>query len=268
MRGMVMLPFIHVFHLNIPMYGLMMAVAFLLCGFLCYFRTKKRGKIGENLIIIAAFIFGFAMIGGVLLFVLVTYTPEQILQLIRQGDWESLLHGGIVFYGALIGGIIGAFLGSLVARDDLRDYLDIVVPVIPLGHAIGRIGCFCAGCCYGRPTDSILGVVYTQSVGGAPVGIRLLPVQLMESAALLVLFVILMIVSHHTSSRYLTTVLYCILYGIIRFVLEFFRYDSIRGIAGGLSTSQWISLGLVAGAVLFSIVYHRYALLTLKKHEL
>lgn len=251
----IMFPHIHFLGLEIPMYGIMLAIGFLVCSVISWYRTKKRGKNGDNLILIAAFLFGFAMIGGVLFYLFVTYTPAQILALIRAGEWEALLQGGIVFYGALIGGVIGAVVGSRVAHDDIRDYLDIIVPTIPLGHALGRIGCFCAGCCYGRPTQSAIGVVYSHPVGGAPVGIALLPVQLFESAVLILIFIILMTVSRKTESRYLTTVLYCLLYGIARFVLEFFRYDSIRGIAGGLSTSQWISIGLVAGAVLFGILY-------------
>ncbi|MBQ9029897.1 MAG: prolipoprotein diacylglyceryl transferase [Parasporobacterium sp.] len=253
-----MYPYLSVFGLNIPMYGLMMAVAFLLCSVLAFFRTRKRGRIGENLIIIAAMVLLFALIGGILFFDLVTYSPEQIGQYIRTGRWDPLLRGGIVFYGALIGGAIGAFIGSLIAKDDLREYLDIVVPVIPLGHAIGRIGCFCAGCCYGHPTDSPLGVIYTHPAGGAPAGISLLPLQLIESGVNLVIFGILMLVSSRTVSRYLTTILYCILYGTARFILEFFRYDSIRGMAWGLSTSQWVSLGLIAGALLAGLLYHFY----------
>ena len=250
-----MCPYLHVFSIQIPMYGLMMAVGFLLCGAISFWRTRKRGMQGENLIIIAAVLFLFALLGGILFYDLVTYGPSQIVELIRKGDWEHLISGGIVFYGALTGGVIGAFIGSRIAHEDLRDYLDIVVPVIPLGHAIGRIGCFCAGCCYGRPTDSMIGVVYTDPVGGAPTGVRLLPTQLIESAYNLLLFGILMAVSKRTTSRYLTTFLYCILYGCFRFVLEFFRYDSIRGTAAGLSTSQWVSIVLIAGARITGAVY-------------
>lgn len=239
------------------MYGLMMAVGFLLCSVISWFRTRRRGMIGENLIIIAAMVLLFALIGGMLFFILVTYTPSQIIGFIREGRWD-MLFGGIVFYGALIGGVIGAWIGSKIAHDDIRAYLDIVVPVIPLGHAIGRIGCLCAGCCYGRPTESALGVMYHDPVGGAPTGIALLPTQLFESAANLVIFVILMIVSHKMRPKYLTTFLYCILYGITRFVLEFYRYDSIRGSAGGLSTSQWISLGLIAGSLIAAFCYRLY----------
>ena len=249
-----MLPHLHLFGIEIPLYGLMMAAGFLTVSVIAYFRTKKRGLQGENLIIIAAMILLGALLGGKLMYTLVTWTPYEIRYLIGKGEWDLLLGGGIVFYGGLIGGIIGAFFGSLIARDDLRNYLDIIVPVMPLGHAIGRIGCLCAGCCYGRPTDSAIGIIYPENVGGAPVGVSLLPVPLFEAAANLVIFGILMYISHRTVSRYLTTFLYCILYGTARFILEFFRYDSIRGVAGGLSTSQWISLGLIAAALIAGTV--------------
>jgi phosphatidylglycerol---prolipoprotein diacylglyceryl transferase len=317
-----MLPFINIFGLNIPMYGLMLAVGLIGGSCIAYMRARRVGLIGENLIIILACALGCAILGGGLLYVLVTYTPSEIIELIKAGKWNAL--AGIVFYGALIGGTLGALLGSAIAGDDIRNYLDVVVPVIPLGHAFGRIGCFCAGCCYGRPTDSAIGVVYTQAIGGAPLGVRLLPVQLFEASADVILFIILMAVSARLrsgnmmtnradsvvndgrraavakpksgystasvkdtayndgcktavgkpksrnstaslkdtvdnygcraavagiKSRYLTTCLYCILYGIARFILEFYRYDSIRGMAAGLSTSQWISIVFAAGGM-------------------
>lgn len=242
-----MLPFINVFGLNIPMYGLMMAVGFIGGGGIAYIRARRVGLIGENLIIILACALGCAILGGGLLYVLVTYTPTEIIELIKEGNWNAMT--GIVFYGALIGGTLGALLGSVIARDDIRNYLDVVVPIIPMGHAFGRIGCFCAGCCYGRPTDSAIGVIYTQAVGGAPPGVRLLPVQLFEAGGDIIIFLILISVSAKTKSRYLTTCLYCIMYGIVRFILEFYRYDSIRGMAAGLSTSQWISIVLATGGV-------------------
>lgn len=249
-------PYFHVFGIEIPAYGTLLALGFLVCGVFSFFRARKRGLPGENMIIIAAMVLLCALLGGIVFFVLVTYTPAQIIDLIRHGNWEALC--GIVFYGALIGGVIGAWIGSRIAQDDLRSYLDVVVPVIPLGHAIGRLGCFFAGCCYGRPTDSAIGVIYKEPVGGAPVSVPLLPVQLFEAAANLVIFAVLMIVSKKTRSKYLTTFLYCIFYGITRFVLEFFRYDSVRGTAGGLSTSQWVSLGLIIGAVIAAVLYHIY----------
>jgi phosphatidylglycerol:prolipoprotein diacylglycerol transferase len=245
-----MLPFIHIFGLTIPMYGLLMAIGLFGGGAIAAIRAKQQGLCVENLIIMAAFAVGFALIGGDLLFVFATYSLKEIGAIIREGRWELIFSGGIVFYGALIGGVVGAWIGSRVAKDDVRRYLDAAVPVIPLGHAVGRIGCFCAGCCYGMPTDGPLGVVYTNPVGGAPVGVRLLPVQLFEAGADILIAIILMIVSRKAKSRYTTSYLYCVLYGMVRFILEFFRYDAIRGSIGGLSTSQWVSIGLILAAVI------------------
>ena len=210
---------------------------------------------GENLLIIAAMVLLFSLLGGMLLYDLITYSPEQIMAFIREGELNMIIGAGIVFYGALAGGVIGALIGSVIAKDDIRDYLDIVVPVIPLGHAIGRIGCFFAGCCYGIPSECAIAVTYTDPVGGAPVGVSLLPVQLFEACADLAIFAVLITVSHKTVSKYLTTILYCVLYGTARFILEFYRFDSIRGIAGGLSTSQWISLFMTAAGIICLIIY-------------
>ena len=76
---MFMYPYLNVFFINIPMYGLMLAAGFLVCGFICWHRTRKRGKQGENLIIIAAMLFLFALLGGMLLYDLVTYSPDEIM---------------------------------------------------------------------------------------------------------------------------------------------------------------------------------------------
>lgn len=115
-------------------------------------------------------------------------------------------------------------------------------------------GTFLAGCCYGRPTQSFLGVAFSHPAGGAPAGVKLLPVQLFEAGADVLLFALLLPLTRRARSRYDGLAWYCLLYGAARFVLEFFRYDAIRGSALFLSTSQWISLGLWALAgVLFAL---------------
>ena len=261
-----MFPYIDIGIIKIPMYGVMMAAGTLIGSALAIIRAHKRKLLFENMIIMIACAMGFAILGAVLLYTFVSYTPGEILSMIRLGQWR-LLFGGLVFYGGLIGSVLGAFVGSLIAKADLRDYLDAAVPAVPLGHAFGRVGCFLAGCCYGRPTDSSIGVIYTQSIGGAPTGIRLLPIQLFEAGADILIFIILMIVSHKAKSKYTTTFLYFIMYGTVRFILEFFRYDSIRGIAGGLSTSQWISLGLIFFSLLFLLLYRIWKTKEKKKNH-
>ena len=121
----------------------------------------------EDFTAIAALGSGIGLLGGVLLFAVVTYTPAQAWALLCAGEFRQLF-GGIVFYGALLAGLLGGLLGSRLAKADLRDYINPVAPALPLGHAIGRVGCFLTGCCYGRPTESCLGVVFSHPVGGAP----------------------------------------------------------------------------------------------------
>ena len=252
-----MLPYINILGLQVPMYGICLASGFIICTLIALYRTVKRKKSVYGLVVIAALVLGLAIIGGTLLYTLVTYSLSDIWAMITAGNRDGLF-GGIVFYGGLAGGLAGGFLGARISGCDISDYIDIIVPVIPLGQAIGRTGCFLSGCCYGIPSDSPIAVIFTDPAGGAPRGIPLLPVQLFEAGIDIIIFIVLMIVSHNTASKYLTAFLYCVLYGISRFVLEFFRYDSIRGFAGGLSTSQWISLFMISAAVVSLILYRQF----------
>lgn len=247
-----MLPYFHIFGLTLPAYGVMLVLGFLAAAFFGAWRVKRAGLCVEDFTVIAALGSGIGLLGGVLLFAVVTYTPAQAWALLCAGEFRQLF-GGIVFYGALLAGLLGGLLGSWLAKADLRDYINPVAPALPLGHAIGRVGCFLTGCCYGRPTESGLGVVFSHPVGGAPVGVKLLPVQLFESAADLVIFALLLLLLKKRRSRYDGLAWYCVLYGLARFVLEFFRYDSIRGAILFLSTSQWLSLvlWLLAGVLFF-----------------
>jgi phosphatidylglycerol:prolipoprotein diacylglycerol transferase len=111
-------------------------------------------------------------------------------------------------------------------------------------HAIGRIGCFCAGCCYGRAMDPPFGV-YFRADSVAPIGVALFPVQLLESVLNFILFIILFGYSRKPRADRQITGLYIACYGVIRFILEFFRGDGERGILWIFSTSQWISLALI-----------------------
>jgi phosphatidylglycerol:prolipoprotein diacylglycerol transferase len=103
--------------------------------------------------------------------------------------------GGLVFYGGLIGGVLGAFLGAKLVRVKLSNYSDAVVPTLPLAHAIGRLGCFCSGCCYGKVTDSWIGMCFPNSITGLAPDVRVIPTQLIESGLNLILFAALVLFS-------------------------------------------------------------------------
>ena len=164
--------------------------------------------------------------------------------------------------GVFSGGLLGAFI---VAVWFLRKYhmpalatFDAFAPGLALGHAIGRIGCFAAGCCYGKPTDHFWGVTFTnplaKSVVGTPLGHALEPTQLFESAVELANFFILTWMFKRKKFDGQIVGAYFFLYGIARFLIEYLRDDPGRGsILGGLLTgTQLIAIGLVlAGGLLW-----------------
>ncbi len=120
--------------------------------------------------------------------------------------------------------------------------MQLFFPMFPLIHAFGRIGCFCVGCCYGSEADgSHLSVTFIDSPV-APNGIPLYPVQLVEAGVEIGLFLILALFAAKKMSGNKLLALYCLLYGMVRFWVEFYRGDEYRGVWLGLSTSQHISL--------------------------
>ena len=108
-----MYPIIYIFGKPIGTYGLLMVLGFLTAGYLAARKSRKHGLVPEDVIVVGAVAFGFAMLFGGLLFVFVTYPLDYILEQVRQGNFD-IFFSGIVFYGALIGGIAGAVLGVML----------------------------------------------------------------------------------------------------------------------------------------------------------
>ena len=162
--------------------------------------------------------------------------------------WSFVTSAGD-FYGGFIGGLVASAL-FFWKHPNLRFWAvaDLCAPAIALGQAIGRIGCLMAGDDYGRPTNLPWGVTFTDpdaaAIGGAPLGVRLHPVQLYESLVCLVLFVVLERLARRKHRDGDVIIAYTALYAAARFVLEFFRGDADRGFVfgGALSTSQFIGI--------------------------
>ncbi|MEA4915471.1 MAG: prolipoprotein diacylglyceryl transferase [Christensenella sp.] len=238
-----MLPSFQALGLTIPMYGVMSALgmlaAFVLLGF-----ARKHTRFSEDQALSAAlWAIIMGLIGAKVLFWLVEI--DQII-----ADPSYLLHTlreGFVFYGALIGGLGGVAIYSLIKKLPFFSLTDYFIPALVLGHAFGRIGCFFAGCCYGMECETPISITFPAG-GAAPAGVPLLPTQLMESVFLFLLCAFL--VWRLTKKKPFGTVSgwYMVLYGVWRFVIEFFRSDE-RGAVGALSTSQFISLFVFAGGV-------------------
>ncbi len=205
----------------------------------------------------------YAAIGGAagakILFILVSL--KQIIEL--DIGFAAVLKGGFVFYGGLFGGMLGLLIYAKQFHLKFIDFFDIYAVVLPLGHAFGRVGCFFSGCCFGMHYDGFLSYTYTEAfTTDTPIGVPLLPIQLIEASLLVLLFAALYVLFlRRPGIKGLTTCTYLISYSVIRFTLEFMRGDKLRGLYAGLSTSQWISAAIFIVTV-FSVIWGRRAALS------
>jgi len=239
-----MYPYISVFGHNIGTYGLCMVIGVALAFVLSLRRGCSRGLLMEDLLIVGAIALGFGMLGSNMLYVFVTYTPAQIVGFLSAGDFR-FLGSGIVFYGGLIGGILGALIGIRIAKCTFETVARAVVPHIPLAHAVGRLGCVLAGCCHGFSYDGPFALHYPRSVLGLSPEQGYFPVQPLEAVLNVGIYLILSWCEKRTKQARNLLFAYLGLYAVSRFFLEMLRGDAIRGIWYALSTSQIISIILL-----------------------
>lgn len=243
-------PFFYLFGRTIPSYGLMIALGLVAATALAWHRVHRQGLSTDHLLTIVACGVGLAIVGAKLLYLFTTFSFAQLIELLRSGNTQILSDGGMVFYGGLMGGMVGAWLGAHIAGTQMIPYLDALVPAIPLGHAFGRLGCFLAGCCYGVPWQGVLAVYYPPSpLGITPEG-PVFPVQLLEALLCLIICGLLLWAGDRPHNSLDLSGLYLILYSLMRFGLEYLRGDTVRGFFGPLSTSQWISTILLLAGIL------------------
>ncbi|MCI9273020.1 MAG: prolipoprotein diacylglyceryl transferase [Clostridiales bacterium] len=244
---MLILPYIDLFGFRVATYGLLILVGAILGIVVALLRAKRYHQKKEDVLFCALFA-GIGVAVGAKLLYLVTILPDLIQNwntlMADPAYLTSIITGGFVFYGGLIGAVLMLLVYCKRYKIDTLSILDLFAPAIPLIHAIGRLGCFSAGCCYGRPAEPPWGMLFPNSVAG-PQDVPLLPVQLYESVLNLLLFAGLLLLSHKVTKRGALIGCYLISYAAIRFVLEFFRYDYVRGFLFGISTSQWISILLL-----------------------
>jgi len=248
------------FGISIPLYGVFFWGGIFTAGLVASFISKRKKLAGFDLVGSAIYTMIGAIIGAKLLYVLVSF--DKIVEFALANDLSFIemlpvvIKGGFVFYGGLIGGFIGLTIYARQFKMSIIKFLDIYAIVVPLGHALGRIGCFFAGCCYGINYDGPLSHTYHIATGAAPIGVPLFPVQLFEAACLLLLFVSQMLLFlKMRNCKFIFTLNYAISYSFLRFALEFLRGDSERGQFWFLSTSQWISLAIFAITVFLLIYY-------------
>jgi phosphatidylglycerol:prolipoprotein diacylglycerol transferase len=246
------------FHISfLHTYGVLVALGFL-AGLWMAGRLGARAGLNAEHITNLGLYCALAALAGAKLMMLVVDAgyywehPRRILSL------ETLQAGG-VFYGGLLGALAVAAWYLRKTRLAALVVADAFAPAIALGHAIGRIGCFAAGCCWGTECHLPWAVTFTSMAAsqlvGVPLGLPLHPTQLYESAAEFAIFGILYWRFGRPHGRGDIISLYLMLYGAARFLVEFFRYHEQGNLWGTpLDASQWISLVLFAvGAAHFAV---------------
>jgi phosphatidylglycerol---prolipoprotein diacylglyceryl transferase len=237
-------------------YGVLLAAAYLLGLQFALMRARTRGLDPNRVMDLGIWIIVSALVGAKLLLLIVewdTYkNPSELMTLIRSAG---------VFYGGLIAAVLVAFWYMWRHRMALWSVSDTFAPGIALGHVIGRMGCFFAGCCFGRETTVPWAITFTSEYAarnvGTPINRPLHPTQLYEAGAeLLILIVLVATEKRGRPFPGRTFWGYMLLYGISRFVIEFYRGDT-RGAIGSLSTSQFLSLVIVPLSIIMLLVLAR-----------
>lgn len=242
-------PYFNFGETQIPAYVIMVFSGLILGIVLAILRAKKFGLSRLNVTLSSIFIIIGLLFGSKILFAITTL-PEVFshFDLLKKYPAETLVYmfSGFVFFGGLLGAGLFLKMFSFQFNQPFWKYINLFVPFIPLVHGIGRIGCFLAGCCYGIEYHGFLNVTYPDNaiVEGVNLYSRF-PVQLFEAGLNLILFIILIIYTKKPRRDGNILGLYLIAYSVIRFTLEFLRDDTLRGIFLELSTSQWISIGLL-----------------------
>jgi phosphatidylglycerol:prolipoprotein diacylglycerol transferase len=234
--------------ITIHTYGVMVAIGFLLGIGLALRQARKEGIPPEKISDLSFYLLLAAIIGSRIFYILLNpgpyiKNPVAILKI-----WE----GGLVFYGGLIFAVITGVIYIKRHNLSLWQIADIFAPSIAVGHAIGRLGCFFAGCCHGRPADLPWAVTFTDPHSLAPLGIALHPTQLYEAGGEFINFLILLLLRKRQTFRGEVFWSYVILYSILRFFVEFFRGDAARGmLTQELSVAQAISIVMFFTAIGF-----------------
>lgn len=235
-------------------YGFMIGIGFIIALLVGEARAKRNGLSSDAVFDMAILVGVGGFLGAKILYIIVEFKD------FIKAPKDFLATSGFVVYGGIITGIFIALLYCHIKKLKFMEYFDLILPEVAIAQGFGRIGCFLAGCCYGRETDSAFGVVFPAG-GEAPAGVRLIPTQLISSAGDFAIATILILVAGNMKRKKKGKAgdvgcLYLLLYGIGRFAVEFLRND-YRGEIGFLSTSQFISIFIVAAGIIIYTINHK-----------
>lgn len=215
-----------------------------LCAYFVCLKEARRQNLGKAVFSdIIFWTLAFSFIGARIFYVSVEF--KEFLQ-----NPIGILFGrsGFVFYGGVVFGVIVLYVLARIYKVSFLKLADIIALGVPLAHAFGRLGCFSYGCCYGRPTNSVFGVLFPPESPAGSLGVKVIPTQLIAAFSLFLVFFILLFFKKYKKVDGQILVLYLVLYSVLRFIVEFFRGDP-RGGIGFLSLSQFISIVAITFAL-------------------
>jgi phosphatidylglycerol---prolipoprotein diacylglyceryl transferase len=258
-------------------YGLLLAISFLVGMYVMAKQAARDGLNVNRVYDLGLWVLGSALIGSKLLMVITEW--ENYRDNIKGLFSLDFLRSAGVFYGGFLGALIASVIVMRIYKLEWWRTADAFAPGIIIGQAIGRLGCFSAGCCWGKPTDGICGVHFSergheltsvpikvsdltdiaqrsfweQKLGNLSAPLHLHPVQLYEVGAAILIFILLLVMARKRKFHGQIVLAYAMLYAFARFIIEFWR-DDPRGGLLGLSTSQFIAVVLFFSS-LMAFVY-------------
>ena len=240
-------------HITLPSYAVLAVLGALAAILLLYFRLDKFGVPFSDFIKMFGISIVFGFLGS-----RVVYIVSRLSWLVQNFSMQNLLStvigGGLVFYGGLLGVLLGIYLYCRKYHIPDKPVFNMIAPAIPLFHFFGRIGCYMSGCCYGielKEPFVLFGLIQFGRI----------PTQLIEALFELLLFIVVLLLQWRLPQKNHLKI-YLISYAIFRFFIEFFRGDLVRGFYFGFSTSQIISIAILVFFVVRDIKNKRKAKLT------
>jgi len=244
---------LHLGKLTLYTYGFFLAMGFLAGIFLAKYEAKRVGENPDKILDLAFYILIAAIVGSRLFYV----ATNPKLYLSAPLEIFKIWNGGLVFYGGFIAALITALIYMRLKGMPIWKTADILAPSLALGQALGRMGCFFAGCCYGKACDLPWAITFTNPDTLAPIGVPVHPTQLYSAFTNLAIFTLLFSFRKRKTFDGQIFWLYVLLYAITRSIIEIFRGD-FRGqlVFGVLSISQATGC-LMAILAVIMIVYLR-----------
>ena len=195
-------------------YGFMIAIGIVTAYIVAEYRARKMKMEYEHVAYIAI----WCVLGGFVAAKILFWITEWKSVVEDPGFLLDTISDGFVVYGGIIGGILAGYIYGKVKKLNFLEYFDLIMPSIALAQGFGRLGCLLAGCCYGRETDSVFGVVF-HDTPMAPIGVRLIPTQLISSAGDFLMCFILCMAARKTKKDGQVAGLYLLMYSVGRFLI-------------------------------------------------